>query len=92
MIEVTPALLAAQLRRSAELEERIAQIIAEREGVDIDADPPPSLLVAPFNAVIRVTQRRWSAGDDLSIEANHELTMSYLDQVGPALTSNWACN
>jgi AcrR family transcriptional regulator len=89
MIEATPALLAAHLRRCAELEEHIARIIAEREGVDVDTDPRPRLLVAVFGAVIRVTERRWSVGDDFSIEAIRELTASYLDQVGPALTGTW---
>ena len=39
MIESTPALLAVHLRRSAETEETIARIIAEREGLDVDEDP-----------------------------------------------------
>lgn len=39
LIESTPALLAAHLRRSEEIEEEIARLIAEREGLDVDADP-----------------------------------------------------
>ncbi|WP_371671801.1 TetR/AcrR family transcriptional regulator [Streptomyces sp. NBC_00289] len=89
VIEATPALLAAHLRRSAELEERIARIIAEREGLDVDTDPRPRLLVAVFSAVVRVTERKWSVGEDVSTEAMRELTASYLDQVGPALLGNW---
>ncbi|MEU6577412.1 TetR family transcriptional regulator [Streptomyces sp. NPDC046805] len=89
MIEASPALLAAHLRRSAELEEDIARIIAEREGLDIDTDPRPRLVVAVFGAVIRVTERMWSVGDDFSIAAIRELTTSYLDQVGPELTGTW---
>ncbi|MEU6065916.1 MULTISPECIES: TetR family transcriptional regulator [Streptomyces] len=89
MIEATPALLAAHLRRSAELEEQIARIIAEREGLDVDTDPRPRLVVAVFGAVIRVTERAWSVGDDVSVGAIRELTAAYLDQVGPALGGNW---
>lgn len=89
MIEATPALLAAHLRRSAELEERIARIIAEREGLDVDADPRPRLVVAVFGAVIRVTERAWSVGDDVSVGAIRELTAAHLEQVGPALAGNW---
>ncbi|MFF5517823.1 TetR family transcriptional regulator [Streptomyces coeruleorubidus] len=89
VIESTPALLAAHLRRAAELEEELARIIAEREGLDVDADPRPRIVVALFGGVIRVTERLWSAGDDLSIEGMRQLTATYLDQVGPALAGNW---
>ncbi|GGW82010.1 TetR family transcriptional regulator [Streptomyces lomondensis] len=89
VIESTPALLAAHLRRAAELEEQLAGIIAEREGLDVDADPRPRILVALFGGVIRVTERLWSAGDDLTLEGMRQLTTTYLDQVGPALAGNW---
>ncbi|MFE0509050.1 TetR family transcriptional regulator [Streptomyces sp. NPDC058964] len=89
MIEATPALLAAHLRRAAEIEEEIARIIAGREGLDVDLDPRPRLVVAVFGAVIRVTERAWSVGDDFSVAAIRELTASYLDQVGPALAGSW---
>ncbi|MGA5140497.1 TetR family transcriptional regulator [Streptomyces azureus] len=89
VIESTPALLAAHLRRAAELEEELARIIAGREGLDVDADPRPRIIVALFGGVIRVTERLWSAGDDLSLEGMRQLTATYLDQVGPALAGNW---
>ncbi|QEV25148.1 TetR family transcriptional regulator [Streptomyces coeruleorubidus] len=89
VIESTPALLAAHLRRATELEEELARIIAEREGLDVDADPRPRIVVALFGGVIRVTERLWSAGDDLSLEGMRQLTATYLDQVGPALAGNW---
>ncbi|GAB2841968.1 TetR family transcriptional regulator [Streptomyces deserti] len=89
VIESTPALLAAHLRRSAELEEQLARIIAEREGLDVDADPRPRIVVALFGGVIRVTERMWSAGDDYSLGAMRELMTAYLDHVGPALVGNW---
>ncbi|MFF7315032.1 TetR family transcriptional regulator [Streptomyces sp. NPDC008137] len=89
VIESTPALFAAHLRRSAELEEQLARIIAEREGLDVDADPRPRIVVALFGGVIRVTERLWSAGDELSLARMRQLTTTYLDQVGPALAANW---
>jgi AcrR family transcriptional regulator len=89
VVESTPVLLAAHLRRSAETEERFARLIAEREGLDVDADPRPRLAVAVFGAVMRVTERQWSAREDLDLEAIRELTALYLDQVGPALAENW---
>ncbi|MFI9804898.1 TetR family transcriptional regulator [Streptomyces sp. NPDC052301] len=88
-IESTPALLAAHLRRSAATEETIAQVLAEREGVDVDADPRPRLAVAVFGGVMRVTERQWCTGEDFSLVAIRQLTASYLDQVGSALTGNW---
>jgi AcrR family transcriptional regulator len=88
-IESTPALLAAHLRRSAATEETIARLLAEREGVDVDADPRPRLAVAVFGGVIRVTERQWSTGDDFGPDAMRQLTASYLDQVASALTGNW---
>jgi hypothetical protein len=89
VIESTPALLAAHLRRATELEEELAGIVAEREGLDVDTDPRPRILVAAFGGVIRVAERRWSAGDDLSAEALRELMRTCLDHVGPALAANW---
>jgi AcrR family transcriptional regulator len=89
VIESTPSLLAAHLRRSSELEEELARIIADREGLDLETDPRPRILVALFGGVIRVTERMWSVGDDFSLEALRELTTAHLDQVGPALAGNW---
>ncbi|MEU3981652.1 TetR family transcriptional regulator [Streptomyces sp. NPDC026672] len=89
VIESTPVLLAVHLRRSAETEEELARVLADREGLDTAADPRPRLAVAVFGAVIRVTERRWSTGDDFSVTAMRELTASHLDQVGSALTGNW---
>ncbi|MEU2551776.1 TetR family transcriptional regulator [Streptomyces sp. NPDC013313] len=88
-IESTPALLAAHLRRSVATEETIARLLAEREGVDVDTDPRPRLAVAVFGGVTRVTERQWCTGDDFSLEAVRRLTVSYLDQLGSALTGNW---
>ncbi|WP_030931837.1 TetR family transcriptional regulator [Streptomyces sp. NRRL S-646] len=89
VIESTPVLLAAHLRRNEETEDTIARMLAEREGLDVDADPRPRLAVAVFGGVMRVTERQWSTGEDFSVEAMRALTISYLEQVGPALTESW---
>ncbi|MER8010993.1 MULTISPECIES: TetR family transcriptional regulator [unclassified Streptomyces] len=89
VIESTPVLLAAHLRRNMEIEEAMARVLAEREGLDVDADPRPRLAVAVFGGVMRVTERQWSTGEDFSLEAMRALTISHLEQVGPALTENW---
>ncbi|MFF4754063.1 TetR/AcrR family transcriptional regulator [Streptomyces sp. NPDC002514] len=89
VIESTPVLLAAHLRRSVETEDTLARLLAEREGVDVDTDPRPRLLVAVFGAVMRLTGRVWSMGDDFSVAAMRDLTRWYLDQVGPELIGSW---
>ncbi|MFE9253673.1 TetR/AcrR family transcriptional regulator [Streptomyces sp. NPDC006879] len=89
MIESTPALLAVHLRRSAELEERIARIVADREGLDVDTDPRPRVAVASFTGVMRVTGRLWGQGADFSVEAIRQMTAAYLDHLGPALAADW---
>ncbi|MFJ6697590.1 TetR family transcriptional regulator [Streptomyces sp. NPDC091272] len=89
MIESTPALLAVHLRRSTELEDAIAHLIAEREGLDVDADLRPRITVAAFGGVMRLTGRMWGRRDDASLEAIREMTSRCLDQLGPALAGDW---
>ncbi|MBC7274265.1 MAG: TetR family transcriptional regulator [Streptomyces sp.] len=89
VIESTPVLLAARLRRSMETEEEIARVIAAREGLDADTDPRPRVAVAVFSGVIRVAERQWSTGADHSVAAIRTLTSEYLDHVGPALAGDW---
>ncbi|MGG2463241.1 TetR family transcriptional regulator [Streptomyces sp. RGM 3693] len=89
MIESTPALVAAHLRRYTELEEQIAQLIARREGLDVDADPRPRVLVAAFSGVMRVAGKVWGEGHDCSVEGIREVTRSYLDHIGPAIETDW---
>lgn len=89
VIESTPVLLAAHLRRSAEVEEVLARVLAEREGLDAATDPRPMLLVAVFSGVMRVTERQWSADGEFSLEAMRALTVSHLELLGPALTGKW---
>ncbi|MFI1012773.1 TetR/AcrR family transcriptional regulator [Streptomyces sp. NPDC020965] len=89
MIESTPSLLAVHLRRSTELEEKIARLIAEREGLDVETDPRPRAAVAAFSGVMRVAGRQWGQGDDWTTRTLRDLTASYLDELVPALARNW---
>ncbi|MFE7119906.1 TetR family transcriptional regulator [Streptomyces sp. NPDC057654] len=89
VIESTPALLAVHLRRQYDTEERIAQEIARREGLDIDADPRPRVLVAAFAGTMRVAGKIWGEGDDWTSDAIRELSDTYLDALVPALAENW---
>lgn len=89
MIESTPSLLAAHLRRHIDLENQIALLIAEREGLDVETDPRPRVAVAAFSGVMRVTGQLWGQGRDASMDSLRALTETYLDQLGPALAGNW---
>ncbi|MEU6661176.1 TetR family transcriptional regulator [Streptomyces sp. NPDC046821] len=89
MIESTPSLIAAHLRRSTELEEQVARVIAEREGLDVETDPRPRVTVAAFSGVMRLAGRLWGAGEDISVESIRAVTESYLDQLGPVLAGKW---
>ena len=89
VIESTPVLLAAHLRRSVEAEEVLAQVLAEREGLDPETDPRPRLTVAAFGGVMRMTERRWMTDGDFSLEAMRDLTVSHLELLGPALAGKW---
>ncbi|CAM5504767.1 hypothetical protein SALBM135S_03098 [Streptomyces alboniger] len=89
MIESTPSLLAAHMRRSVETEDEVTRVIAEREGLDMETDPRPRVAVAAFSGVMRATGRLWGAGGDTSLESIRELTGRYLDHLGPALAEDW---
>ncbi|MFE7747563.1 TetR family transcriptional regulator [Streptomyces sp. NPDC057428] len=89
MIESTPALLAAHMRRSVGLEGQTALVIAEREGLDPETDPRPRVAVAAFSGVMRLTGQLWSGRQDTSVEALRELTELHLDHLGPALSEKW---
>ncbi|MFD3916479.1 TetR/AcrR family transcriptional regulator [Streptomyces sp. NPDC088147] len=89
LIESTPALVAVHLRRTAELEEVLSQLIADREGLDVNTDPRPRVAVAAFTGVMRMTGRLWGQGQDARVEALQGITRAYLDHLSPALTGNW---
>ncbi|MFH8471942.1 TetR family transcriptional regulator [Streptomyces sp. NPDC018000] len=89
MIESTPSLLAAHLRRSMDLENQVALLIAEREGLDVATDPRPRVAVAAFGGVMRAAGQLWGQGQDISVDSLRALTEVYLDQLGPALAGNW---
>ncbi|MFJ2584211.1 TetR family transcriptional regulator [Streptomyces sp. NPDC087538] len=89
MIESTPSLLAAHLRRCTVMENQIALLIAEREGLDVDEDPRPRVAVAAFCGVMRVTGQLWGRGRDAGVDSLRALTEAYLDQLGPALAGDW---
>jgi AcrR family transcriptional regulator len=90
IIETTPSLIAADLRHSMEMEERLAAEFARREGLDLDEDPRPRVLVAAFSGVMRAAIRCWSGGEDISVSAARRAVETYVDQLGPALSQDWS--
>ncbi|MEU0128857.1 MULTISPECIES: TetR family transcriptional regulator [unclassified Streptomyces] len=89
MIESTPALLAAHMRRSVGLERQAALLIAEREGIAPETDPRPLVAVAAFSGVMRLTGQLWSDRQDAGVESLRELAELHLDALGPALSEKW---
>ncbi|MEU6483951.1 TetR/AcrR family transcriptional regulator [Streptomyces sp. NPDC046887] len=89
VIESTPTLLAAHLRRCMEMDEKIARLIADREGLDVDTDPRPRVAVAAFSGVMRITGQLWVRGEDRSMAGMRNITEAYLDRLGPALSTDW---
>jgi AcrR family transcriptional regulator len=89
VIETTPSLVAVHMRRSAEMEERLANVLAEREGLDPRTDPRPRVLVASFSGVMRAAERQWGGGPEITVDAARHQIESYLDLMGPVLSDDW---
>jgi AcrR family transcriptional regulator len=89
VIESTPALLAEQMRRSAEMEERLTEVVAGRAGLAGTGDPRPRVLVAAFGGVLRSAARRWGSTGETSVDSIREATRAQLDLLVPVLTQEW---
>ncbi|MEU9132954.1 TetR family transcriptional regulator [Kitasatospora sp. NPDC048540] len=92
LIETTPTLLAAHLRRATEQEGVVARVLADREGLDPATDLRPRLLAAVFGAVVRISHLSWSThtdGNDTGPDGMIELIERHFDQLGPALAGSW---
>ncbi|SED75341.1 transcriptional regulator, TetR family [Streptomyces sp. 2131.1] len=89
MIESTPSLLAAHLRRGIVLENRITELIAGREGLDPARDPRPRVAVAAFSGVMRAAGQLWGQRGDGGMESLRALTETHLDALAPALSERW---
>ncbi len=89
VIETTPSLLAAHLRHSLLMEEKLVREVARRTGVDPDQDPRPRVLVAAFVGVMRAAVRQWSMRGGVSLKAARALTYDYMAQLKPAVSGGW---
>lgn len=90
LIEETPVLLAAHLRRITEQERLVAELIAQREGLDPAVDLRPRVLAAVFGGVLRSAHLAWSTHHtEPGPEGMIAVIESHFDQLGPALASDW---
>lgn len=89
VIESTPVLLAAQLGRTAALEERLAAVIARREGLDPGTDVRARVLVAAFGGVLRSARCDWGHGEETSVESIRRTAERYLALLAPVVTQSW---
>ncbi|MER8234567.1 TetR family transcriptional regulator [Streptomyces sp. NPDC094049] len=79
VVDSTPALLAADLLRSAATEAAVARVLAAREGVDAGTDPRPQVAAAVYGGVMRAAIRAWSRGPDRSLPALCGLLDGFLE-------------
>ncbi|MFJ8476787.1 TetR/AcrR family transcriptional regulator [Kitasatospora sp. NPDC094011] len=90
IIETTPPLLAAHLRRVTEQERLVVQVLAEREGLDPTRDLRPVVLAAVFGSLLRSAHLSWTAEQEpAGPEGMVAIIERYLDQLGPALAGHW---
>ncbi|WP_031082569.1 TetR/AcrR family transcriptional regulator [Streptomyces sp. NRRL WC-3549] len=89
MIESTPTLVAAHMRRGVDLERQTTLVIAEREGLDPEADPRPGVAVAAFAGVLRLTGQLWNRRQDASMKSLRELTELHLGLLHTTLLGPW---
>ncbi|MET7637998.1 TetR family transcriptional regulator [Streptomyces sp. NPDC005438] len=89
VVETTPTLLAAQMRRSVNQEEHLAGLIAQRTGVDPDVDIRPRVLVAAFCGVMQAASRCWATGDEITIASIREHVFRYMAHFSPDLHGDW---
>ncbi|MFE5582204.1 TetR family transcriptional regulator [Kitasatospora sp. NPDC056531] len=90
MIEDTPTLLAAHLRRVTEQEQLVAQVLAEREGLDPAEDLRPTVLAAVFGSVLRAAHLSWKTEQESAgPEGMIALIERHFDHLGPALAGHW---
>lgn len=90
VIETTPSLLSVHMRRSAELEDRIATVLAARENLDPRTDMRPRVLIALFSGVMRAAGRQWGSGEDITVESQRQVLEQCLDLMGPVLSDDWS--
>ena len=89
LINKTPTLLAGNLRRAAETEERLTALVAERQGVDPAADLRPRVLVGVVYAALRIGMEAMCADPSRELERMIELIDQAIDLATAGLPESW---
>jgi AcrR family transcriptional regulator len=89
LIDSTPALLAASLRYVYDNSDKAPRVLAEREGVDLDTDLRPWLLVGICATTLALVHRDWRIQDRDGFESMLALFDAYADQLGSTITGRW---
>lgn len=91
LINNTPALLAGNLRRTADTEARLTAEIARRQGIDLDAgtDLRPRVLVGVVYSAIRVALLAMCGEPRRDPERLLELTTTAIDLATSGLPDQW---
>ena len=88
LTEGTPSLLAAHLRHMHELDDEIALVLAEREGVDPMTDLRPRCVAAVFSSLFITANREWRTAGG-TVEGMLATFDACVDQVAAALAGHW---
>jgi AcrR family transcriptional regulator len=89
LIDSTPTLVAANLRYAQEHSEKIAQVLARREGVDPATDLRPRVLAGTFAALVAAATHEWRTEGGATIESMLAAFDAYAEAFGPALFGHW---
>ena len=89
LIDSTPSLLAAHLRYLHDHDDEIVRLLAQREGVDPEADLRPRIIAAVFGALASLATKDWRGRGGGSVASMLAAFDAYADQVAPALTGHW---
>jgi AcrR family transcriptional regulator len=90
LIESTPALFAAHLRVLLDQMDTAAQILADREGVDVAQDPRPRLLVALHSSALTTAGRAWQEQGSKDVPTLLRIIDAHLDAIASAVTGHWS--
>ena len=92
LIDATPVLLASSLRNAMESERRMAAEIARRQGVDIEHDRRPALVVTLYHSVMRVAMDQWTEAGAPHGAALLALVDAAWDDMAGLLAGGWAAD
>jgi len=92
LIDSTPTLLAPSPRRLYDNSDKAARVLAEREGVDLDSDLRPRLLIGICAIILGLVHRDWRIQGRDGFESMLALLGAYADQLWPTITGRWGAS